>query len=236
VTYNLGDFIIYYDLRTRTNYQTYYGRIISILHDDDKDFCIRIERILEYNLLPSQLKSQQRRVASHQGYLWMTDDTIIINPMNIVSKVNIWLTDISEPNNYQYIISEIVYYVNGRWITRSIDLRHHHPIEYTTIQDPPHGLPVYKFFLDIYIDKFGPFRNAYHAIGGIYLQIGNMKQVFRKKLKNHFLLGFIPFTAKSNEVLQPIINDIQELERGYEFKIDNQRIWVTGGLGVRCYY
>ncbi|CAJ0866548.1 13389_t:CDS:2, partial [Entrophospora sp. SA101] len=98
--------------------------------------------------------------------------------------------------------------------------------------DPPHGLPVLKFFLDIYIDKFGPFRNAYHAIGGIYLQIGNMKQVLHQKLKNHFLLGFIPFTATSDKVLQPLIDDIQELEHGYKLKINNQHVWVTGGLGV----
>src|SRR4051812_44210035 len=162
----------------------------------------------------------------------MTDDTCIIYPENIISKIDIWLADIDEPDNYQYIIDEIIYYVNGRWTTRPIDLRHHHPVEYITIQNPPSNLPVYKMFLDIYIDKFGPFRNAYHAIGGIYLQIGNMKQGLRQKLKNHFLLGFIPYTATSDEVLQPIIKDIQELEHGYELEINNQRIWVTGGLGV----
>ena len=90
---------------------------------------MKIECILEYNLLPSRLKSQQRKAASHRGYLWMTDDTIIINSMNIISKINIWLTDINEPDNYQYIISEIVYHINGQWVTRSVDLRHYHPTE-----------------------------------------------------------------------------------------------------------
>ncbi len=59
-----------------------------------------------------------------------------------------------------------------------------------------------------------------------------MKQIHRQKLKNHFLLRFIPFAATSDEVLQPLINDIQDLERGYELKIGNQTVWVTGGLGV----
>jgi hypothetical protein len=162
----------------------------------------------------------------------MTDEILIIDPTNVKSKVYIWLMDINKPANYQYSIKEIVYYINRQWTTRSIDLRHHHPIEYIPISNPSHDLPVFKFFLDIYIDKFGPFRNAYHAIGGIYLQVGNMKQIYRKKLKNHFLIGFIPFTATNEEVLQPLINDIQELERGYELEIDNQHIWVTGGLGV----
>ncbi|CAB4482093.1 unnamed protein product [Rhizophagus irregularis] len=115
---------------------------------------------------------------------------------------------------------------NNRWTTRPIDLRHHHPVEYTTVQDPSRDLPIFKFFLDIYIG------NAYHAIGGIYLQIGNMKQELRRKLKNHFLIGFIPFTATTDEVLQPLISNIQELEHGYELKINNQEVWIAGGLGV----
>ncbi|CAB4432728.1 unnamed protein product [Rhizophagus irregularis] len=230
VVYGLGDFITYYDVRTS---ETYYGRIISILHiDDSQDMCIKIECILEFDSLSSILKSKHRKVASQDGCLWMTDDTLIIKPANIISKVDIWLTDISEPSNFSHFITEIVYYINGRWITRPIDLRHHHPVEYITIQNPPSNLPTYRFFLDIYIDKFGPFRNAYHAIGDIYLQIDNMKQILRQKLKNHFLYGFIPYAAASDEVLQPIIKDIQELEREYELEINNQRVWVTGGLGV----
>ncbi|CAB4432430.1 unnamed protein product [Rhizophagus irregularis] len=133
VVYGLGDFITYYDVRTS---ETYYGRIISILHiDDSQDMCIKIECILEFDSLSSILKSKHRKVASQDGCLWMTDDTLIIKPANIISKVDIWLTDISEP-------------------------------------------------------------------------------------------------TASDEVLQPIIKDIQELEREYELEINNQRVWVTGGLGV----
>ncbi|POG59717.1 hypothetical protein GLOIN_2v1847995 [Rhizophagus irregularis DAOM 181602=DAOM 197198] len=58
-----------------------------------------------------------------------------------------------------------------------------------------------------------------------------MTQVIRQKLKNHFLLGFIPFGANCNDVLKPIIEDIKELENGFEMDLDNKRIWITGGLG-----
>jgi hypothetical protein len=121
--YNLGDFIKYYSIHTN-NQLLQYGRIISILYVNDShdDICIRIENIIEYDSLPLRLKSQKRRNASYDGCLWMTDDTIIINPVNIVSKVDIWLTDIDEPSDFQYFIDEIVYYVNGQWITRTIDL------------------------------------------------------------------------------------------------------------------
>ena len=121
VVYSLGDFIMYYD--THANNKTYYGRIISIPHiDDSQDIYIKIECILEFNSLPSVLKSKQRKVASCNGHLWMTDKTLIINPINIKSKVYIWLMDISKPTNYQYSIDEIVYNINGQWTTRPIDL------------------------------------------------------------------------------------------------------------------
>ena len=132
----------------------------------------------------------------------MTDENIIIKLTLVESKIKVWLMDMEKPDDYDYFINEIVYKNNNIWNTRSVDLRHKHPIEYIQTQKISDGLPVFKFFLDIYIDKFGPFRNAYHAIGGIYLQIGNMSQVMRQKLKNHFLLEFIPFGANCEDVLK----------------------------------
>lgn len=161
----------------------------------------------------------------------MTDENVIVEFTWIESKIKVWLVDMEEPDDYDYFIDKIIYKNNNTWITRSVDLRHRHPIEYIEPQKPPDGLPVLKIFLDIYIDKFGPFRNAYHAIGGIYLQIGNMPQVIRQKLKNHYLLGFIPFGANSEDVLNPLIKDIKELESGFEMNLGDKRIWVMGGLG-----
>ena len=56
-------------------------------------------------------------------------------------------------------------------------------------------MKVFKFMIDIYNDDFGTFRNVYHSLGGIYIQIGNMPFNLRKQLKNHFIVGFIPFGA-----------------------------------------
>ena len=136
-----------------------------------------------------------------------------------------------KPDNYDYFIDTIIYKNNNVWITRSVDFCHRHPIEYIQPQKTPDGLPVFNFFLDIYIDKFGPFRNAYHAIEGIYLQIGNMSQVMRQKLKNHFLLAFIPFGANCENVLNPLIENIKELEKGFAMDMNDKQIWITGGLG-----
>uniref|UniRef100_U9T7B2 Uncharacterized protein n=1 Tax=Rhizophagus irregularis (strain DAOM 181602 / DAOM 197198 / MUCL 43194) TaxID=747089 RepID=U9T7B2_RHIID len=57
-----------------------------------------------------------------------------------------------------------------------------------------------------------------------------MMQVIHQKLKNHFLLKFILFDANCNDVLKPIIEDIKELENGFEMDLDNKCIWITGGL------
>ena len=143
--------------------------------DESQDRCIKIERIIEFDSLPSILKTQQRRIAYRKRYLWITDETIVIYPTNIRSKVNIWLTDTNKPNKYQYTIDEIVYFVNAKWTTKLINLWHFHSVEYITIRDPPHNQPIFKFFLNVYINKFSLFCITYHAISGIYLQIGNMK-------------------------------------------------------------
>jgi hypothetical protein len=192
---------------------------------------IKVEIICDFKSLSKSLKSRQKRNQIKRK-LWMTDENIIIKTTWIKSKIKVWLVDTDEPNyDYDYIIDKIIYKVDNTWTTRSIELRHRHPVEYIQIQKIPDGLPVFKFFLDIYIDKFGPYHNAYHTIGGIYLQIRNMSQVMHQKLKNHFLLGFIPFGANCADVLKPLIADIKELENGFTIVANNEPVWITGGLG-----
>jgi hypothetical protein len=89
-----------------------------------------------------------------------------------------------------------------------------------------------KLFIDLYSDDFGPFRNVYHSIGGLYLQFGNLPLHYRQKLKNHFLLGFVPFAANITDCIQPFINDLQRLQDGVAMDVDGEQWWVTGGRGV----
>ena len=88
-------------------------------------------------------------------------------------------------------------------------------------------MPIRKFFLDIYFDDFGTYRNVYHTLGGVYLQFGNMPFRLRKQLKNHFLLGFVPFGGDVYEFFGLLRNEIKSLERG--IMIGNY--WVIGGIG-----
>ena len=75
-------------------------------------------------------------------------------------------------------------------------------------------MPVYKLFLDFYCDDFGTFRNVYHSLGGVYIQFGNMPAHQRKLIKNHFVLGFIPFGGNFDKFILPFISDMKEFEKG----------------------
>ncbi|GET60727.1 hypothetical protein GLOIN_2v1790377 [Rhizophagus irregularis DAOM 181602=DAOM 197198] len=108
-----------------------------------------------------------------------------------------------------------------------------HPSEYISIRQPPSPtIPVYKLFLDIYYDDFGTFRNVYHSLGGVYVQFGNMPARQRKLLKNHFVLGFVPFGGNFNEFMLPFISEMKEFEQGKLMEVNGQDAWVIAGLGV----
>ncbi|RHZ89927.1 hypothetical protein Glove_9g378 [Diversispora epigaea] len=75
-------------------------------------------------------------------------------------------------------------------------------------------------------------RTVYHSLGGVYIQIGNMPFDLRKLLKNHFIIGFVPFGASFNEFIKPFVRDIQLLEKEIPMKINNIEYLIIGGLGV----
>lgn len=107
-------------------------------------------------------------------------------------------------------------------------------MEYIIDPQPPPNQHIkhLKFFIDLYYDDFGAFNKAYHKLGGIYVQIGNMGQDLRKKLRNHFLISFVPFGAEFDDVIKEFISDMKELQRGVLMPIKNGQVWVTAGLGM----
>ena len=137
----------------------------------------------------------------------------------------------STPNGSLYI-NEIIYKYNSHWHIRDAILSYQHPSKYITIRYPPSSIPVYKIFLDLYYDDFGTYRNVYHSLGDVYIQFGNMPAYQRKLLKNHFVLGFVPFGGDFNEFLQPFISKIKKLEQGKIMKVNGQNAWIIASLGV----
>ena len=128
---------------------------------------------------------------------------------------------------------ELIYKHKNHWRVRDIQLSYQHPAHSIKVNDPPvNSMPVYKLFLDLYYDDFGTFRNVFHSLGGVYVQFGNMPAHMRKQLKNHFVIGFVPFGGNFNEFIQPFVNELREFEKGKIMNIQGQDVWIIAGLEV----
>ena len=186
--------------------------------------------------MPGTFKGTQRQNRSLTGEVWLQDEPFqIISTNQISGKASIIIVGFQHnqhiPENMLQI-SEILYKHCNHWHIRDVTLSYQHPSDYIFIRQPPPSIPVYKLFLDIYYDDFGTFRNVYHSLGGVYIQFGNMRANQRKLLKNHFVLGFVPFGGNFNDFMKPFISEMKELERGKIMKIQGQDAWVIAGLGV----
>ena len=55
----------------------------------------------------------------------------------------------------------------------------------------------------------------------------------RKCLKNHYLIGFVPFGANFAEFIKPFIHDMMKLQDGIMMtNFDSEEVFVSGGLGM----
>jgi len=195
-----------------------------LLNEEDHQYRLRIQKVLDYDDLSRAFKGEFRRSRSLSGEVWLQDELFLTITTSQVSE------KIAEGTLQ---ITEILYEHHARWRIHNATLSYQHPSDYVSIRQPPYStIPVYKLFLDIYYDDFGTFRNVYHSLGGVYLQFGNMPARQRKLLKNHFVLGFVPFGGNFNEFMLPFISEMKEFEQGKLMKVNDQDAWVIAGLGV----
>ena len=59
-----------------------------------------------------------------------------------------------------------------------------------------------------------------------------MKRKLQKKLRNHFLITFVPFGGEFNDILEDFISDMKELQSGILMTTRNEQVWVSAGLGM----
>jgi hypothetical protein len=229
VTYKSGDFVYYYCDNERQ-----LGRLRAILKNNNGDqYHLRIQKVVYYDGLPGIFKGTSRQGRSLLGEVWLQDEPFqIITTSQISEKATVKF-------QHQHIsegtlrIHEIIYKYNNRWHIRDAKYSYQHPADYITLRPPPSSsMKVYKLFLDLYYDDFGTYRNVYHSLGGVYLQFGNMPAHQRKLIKNHFVLGFVPFGGDFNEFILPFISDMKKFEQGQLMKVQGQDAWVVAGLGV----
>jgi len=228
--YHCGDFIYYTnDVRQRK-----LGRLRAILLNEENQYRFKIQKVLSYDDLPNIFKSNTRHQNSLNGEVWLQDESFqTVKMSQLVKKTTVMIAYQHQhiPNKSLHV-NEIIYLYNGHWQIRNAILSYQHPSEYISIRYPPSSMPVYKIFLDLYYDDFGTFRNVYHSLGGVYIQFGNMPAHQRKLLKNHFVLGFVPFGGDFNEFLRPFISEMKNFEQGKIMKVNGQDAWVIASLGV----
>ena len=171
--------------------------------------------------------------------MWLVDQYLeegsnITNTNKIVKKIDITIVRDSTIITDGLFIKTILYKNHGHWKLRDATLDYMHPCEYSILNPPPlqyNNLRVLKIFIDIYYDDFGTYRNVYHSLGGVYIQIGNMPFDMRKHLRNHFVLGFVPFDGYFEDFIQPFIRDMKQLEKGVLMNVQGIDCWVIAGLG-----
>ncbi|GBC42021.2 hypothetical protein GLOIN_2v1479904 [Rhizophagus irregularis DAOM 181602=DAOM 197198] len=136
VIYQSGDFVYYYD-----NDLKKLGRLRAILKDENGNYELRVQLILNYDDLPGNIKglSRQQKVTIMMMY-----------KHQIIPEGSLRIT-------------EIIYKCNDRWHVRNAKLSYQHLSDYISVRNPPSSMPVYKLFLDLYYDDFGTFRNVYHS-------------------------------------------------------------------------
>lgn len=225
-----SEFIIY-----KENGKRRFGRIRSIVSIND-ELRIKIQWIYTYYELPNNFHSNVRSITS-ESQLWLIDQhlkegSIIANTYEIIKKVDITIVRGSTIIANGLFIKEILYKNNSHWKLQDVTLDYMHPCEYSALNSPPlpyNNLQILKIFIDIYHDDFGTYRNVYHSLGGVYIQLGNMPFEMRKHLRNHFVLGFVPFGGCFEDFIRPFIKDMKQLERGILMNVQEKDCWVMAG-------
>jgi hypothetical protein len=149
----------------------------------------------------------------------------------------IWEDDVGDQqvnhDDGEIIIREIIYSPNGSNTMSARGASNCHLLPGEQHQPDPSPSPdmkVFKIFLEIYLDDFGPFRSVYHALGGVYITFGNMPLHLRQKVHHTYLLGFVPFGVSFQAFIAPIAQELQELQRGVRMEIDGEECWVVVGM------
>ena len=198
---------------------------------------IKIQCILLLEELPRNLQSANRIERSQEGEVWFLDREednaiVMIEPNMIVKHITVTILYDDNATDCNTIkIREILYKHNGHWKLRDAKYSYQHPSEFATFEEPATNLPTIKLYIDLYFDDFGTFRNVYHSLGGIYIQIGNMPLNERIRLKNHFVLGFVPFGGSFDEFIKPFVTEMKELEKGKIMNIQGNKCLIIASLG-----
>ena len=133
---------------------------------------LELNRLLSYNELLQKFHNKSRsRRAEVDKEIWLDDTCVVeISPQQLIDHLSVQIVSQDDnPTIHQgdsFRITEVIYmpFRSKKPAIRDIDSRHLLPSEIQRPHNPPiTDLPKLKIFLDIYLDKYGPYRNVYNA-------------------------------------------------------------------------
>lgn len=89
----------------------------------------------------------------------------------------------------------------------------------TLTEVQPENEKVLTVCIDYYIDKFGVFRTTHRSVGGIYMTLHNLDHRGRDQPRNHYVLGFTPNGASTQESSIPLVEEMRSLAKD-GFRLD----------------
>ena len=171
----------------------------------------------------------------------MEDDRIILPISAAIGKLWIHFLDHTDqvklsagllPQPPTFCVRRLAYSANNKVHVRSIHQRHRIPAENELMQlgrqycikrflaNQPSSLfggrRRVSIPFSIFLDDFGLYRNAYHSLGGLYLQPANLDQASRFTLQNMFVLMLIPFGGNQSNIAACLADETIPLHRGME--------------------
>lgn len=253
-----GSFILYLERNTSNEEGSVKkGRVRQIFDDRvgenqnrlEPYLQLGVERLLTYDELPSCLQTRSKHVRMQTKILWLDERQLVtVDPDSVIStfKCRIMASedvDSTEtisgcPEDDLFYVYEVVFTSpsSRRPALRSSLYRHYLASEHHKPQPPPRdGMKHSKFFLDLFVDDFGPYRNVYHSLGGVYLVIGNLPLQLRQLIRNIFLLGFVPFGARFDDFINPFKEEMLRLQDGIEIDINGVSHWIVAGMSIEFF-
>lgn len=193
-----------------------------------------IEPLHGFDSLPSHLWTEEL----DRNAIFLDEETVEIDITKLLGHINCqWPNvdasnqdDLHESTNSK-TIGGILYRhpATNQYEIRDTCLRRILPTEIYRPTPAPPTLETLKIFLDLYYDDFGAYRNAYHSVGGVYVVLGNLPLEMRQKLRNIFLVGFVPPVVTFDDFIKPFVNELQELQNGIRMSIGGKDYWVIAG-------
>ncbi|CAG8835502.1 33897_t:CDS:2, partial [Racocetra persica] len=73
----------------------------------------------------------------------------------------------------------------------------------------------------------------HNKLGVYYSQDrSNMLLELQRQLKNHFVVGFVPFGGHFDDAMHPLLQELYQLEKSVVMNMNGESVWVITSIGL----